>query len=327
MLFRVVFVANGGNSHLWARSPFPGRSLWLNFFSCVRMRKEAQVDLERRRFALPTRRRAEEKDIPSSCISPLPLPLPSYLTLAGARASMESETRAGGTEEEYCVCRQPATAPETMLTCMDCQRWFHINCVLPKDSDITLLAKYYCQECQSNKGRQIKWLKGTGKGKKKRKQDDAAHITESTSHNASTENSDNKEDNVPKRAREEAIETTSVSSPPNKQEPLRRSLRSRVKHNYSELNDGAEQGVITDKSIVVDYVKMLRKARCVKSEDIPLKVKGEELTVAFLSESGFREPMIVDDLEALDMKMPPNTITVNRIKELVGMLLLLHCLL
>lgn len=213
--------------------------------------------------------------------------------------------RGGKREEEaYCVCRKAATDPESMVTCMNCRGWFHVECVLPRDSDISLLSKYFCAECQQSCGKQIKWK---GKGKKKRKQAD----------NGENEKKEGKE---PKRAKEDPEASTHHSEKRTKhqQEPVRRSLRSRVKHNYSELNDGAEQNP-TDRSIVVDYVKMLKKAKAMKSDAIPHKIRGEDLTVAFLSENGFRDPMIVDDLESLDMKMPPSTITVNRIKELVGM--------
>ena len=209
-------------------------------------------------------------------------------------------------EAGYCVCNEPATAPSTMVSCGTCQRWFHIKCVLPRDTDASLLHKYFCDDCQTKTGSKTKWK---GKGKKKRKQDES-HM----------EINERKDEKSPKKAREDP---DSQEYSPKKQikqiEPVvRRSARAKVKHNYSELNDGAEQGV-SDKSIVVDYVKMLKKANCVRSDSIPHKMRGEDLTVSFLSENGFREPLLVDGMESLDMKMPPSTITVNRIKELVGM--------
>lgn len=231
-------------------------------------------------------------------------------------AAMPQQLRADGKTEEvlYCVCKKPATAPDSMVTCQDCQGWFHISCVLPEDADLDLLSKYFCNTCQQANGKQIRWR---GKSGKKRKQEDDAHA----------HNIEKKEDKLPKKAREEPeMQTT---SPPQqekrqaKQEPVRRSARAKVKHNYSELNDGAEHST-PDKSIVVDYVKMLKRARCVmKSDTIPHRMRGEDLTIEFLSECGFREPILVDNLESLDMKMPPTTITVNRIKELVGMLFVL----
>jgi PHD-finger len=221
------------------------------------------------------------------------------------RSSKETEDDQSG-EAGYCVCNEPATEPNTMVTCNDCHKGFHISCVLSEDADINLLVKYICDECHEKTGNYSKWR---GKGKKKRKQDEThMEITE-------------KKDRSPKRAREDpnnqSISPTQEKRQP-KQEPVRRSLRTKVKHNYSELNDGAEQEV-SDKSIVVDYVKMLKKANCVKSDSIPLKMRGEDLTTAFLSQNGFREPLLVDGMESLDMKMPPSTITVHRIKELVGM--------
>lgn len=227
---------------------------------------------------------------------------------------VEENREEGATKGEagYCICNQSATAPNTMINCRECLKWFHIGCVLPTDTDATLITKYICEDCHHKSGNQTRW-KGK-KGKKKRKQDET-HIEEV----------EKKEDHSPKKAREDPhTQTTSPShekkQPKQKREPVRRSARNKVKHNYSELNDGAEEDA-ADKSIVIDYAKMLKKANCIKSNSIPLKVKGEDLTVAYLSEHGFREPLIVDDLESLDMKMPPSSITVNRIKELVGMFL------
>lgn len=209
-------------------------------------------------------------------------------------------------EAGYCLCNEPATVPSSMVHCGACSKWFHIKCVLPQDADMTLLSKFICEACQIKTGNKTKWR---GKGKKKRKQDET-HMERNE-----------KKERSPKKAKEDPDEFT-IS--PKKQakhattEPVRRSARAKVKHNYSELNDGAE-GEVSDKSIVVDYVKMLKKANVVKSESIPHKMRGEDLTVAFLSENGFREPLLVDGVESLDMKMPPSSITVNRIKELVGM--------
>lgn len=223
----------------------------------------------------------------------------------------EEESRDGGAtkgEAGYCVCNKPATAPNTMINCRECGQWFHISCVLPEDSDVTLISKYICEDCHQKSGSQTRWR---GKGKKKRKQDET-HI----------DVVEKKENHSPKKARENPnTHNTSPSQekkqPKQQQEPVRRSARNKTKHNYCELNDGAEQE--DDKSIVIDYVKMLKKANYVKSDSIPHKMRGEDLTVAYLSENGFREPLLVDGMEALDMKMPPSTITVNRIKELVGM--------
>lgn len=219
----------------------------------------------------------------------------------------KDEGRVDG-EAGYCICNEPATAPSTMVSCEACHTWYHIKCVLPQDADVSLLSKYFCDECKIKTGKETKW-KGK-KGKKKRKQEDETHM----------EFMEKKEEKSPKKAKEDPdFHANSPKKPGGKKdaEPVRRSARTKVKHNYSELNDGAEHEA-SDKSIVIDYVKMLKKANCVRSEAVPRRVRGEDLTIAFLSQNGFREPMIVDDLETLDMKMPPSTITVNRIKELVG---------
>lgn len=144
-------------------------------------------------------------------------------------------------EELYCVCRLPATGTESMVTCIDCHKWFHGKCVLPDNMDASNVAKYYCNGCQEKNGKAIKWKRGSKKIPKE--ENIINNESKKRTREATKDNDEDEEDDGGKKNK--------------KGEPVRRSLRSRVKHNYSELNDGAEDNAV-DKSIVVDYVQMLK---------------------------------------------------------------------
>lgn len=213
-------------------------------------------------------------------------------------------------EVEYCVCKKPATGD--MVLCDHCNKWFHLPCVSLSTDEKDRIQSFICPSCEVATGKQTKW-------KKKRTSKKGAN-------------------NAVKMEEEKPVEETKKSTPRTRQkEPIpppnpsppqdsgpRRSSRTKVKHNYSELNDGIQVASATKELIVVDYVKMLSKAKCLKDDEVPRKVLGEDLTIEYLAENGFREPLIVENAEHLGMKMPPSTITVRRVEEIVGTYLTSH---
>ncbi|KAI8814877.1 hypothetical protein BJ742DRAFT_784730 [Cladochytrium replicatum] len=91
--------------------------------------------------------------------------------------------------------------------------------------------------------------------------------------------------------------------------PKRKSARERAHIDYNKLNIG--KGVDEYK-----YTKIL-KARTFLPANFA-RIRGSELTIDYARRTGLESPVIIEDPEGLDMKMPDSSITVRDVAELCG---------
>lgn len=54
------------------------------------------------------------------------------------------------------------------------------------------------------------------------------------------------------------------------------------------------------------------------SEDVVVKLSGNQLTLDYLEENGFNEPILIQKKEGLGMTMPPPTFYVSDVENYVG---------
>lgn len=54
------------------------------------------------------------------------------------------------------------------------------------------------------------------------------------------------------------------------------------------------------------------------AEDIVVKLSGSQLTMDYLEENGFEDPVLVQKKEGLGMSMPPPTFYISDVENYVG---------
>lgn len=94
--------------------------------------------------------------------------------------------------------------------------------------------------------------------------------------------------------------------------PARKSARKRTQRDYAGLhNTGSEAG--PDR-----WLRML-EGKAIK-EDSFRRMKGTEVGVEWLEndESAMREPIVIESPDGLGMKMPPKSLTVRDVAEVIG---------
>ena len=55
------------------------------------------------------------------------------------------------------------------------------------------------------------------------------------------------------------------------------------------------------------------------AEDVVVKLNGSQLTMDYLEETGFNEPILVQKKDGLDMSMPAPTFYISDVENYVGM--------
>lgn len=96
----------------------------------------------------------------------------------------------------------------------------------------------------------------------------------------------------------------------------RKSSRKRKIHNYSEMEELQVPGEKPIKA-ATNFLQILKEKKF--STESPVKViDGKKLTSDYIHQVGLRIPLIVNDLESLDMKMPDPPFSVENVKDLVG---------
>ncbi|RUP48423.1 hypothetical protein BC936DRAFT_144583 [Jimgerdemannia flammicorona] len=89
----------------------------------------------------------------------------------------------------------------------------------------------------------------------------------------------------------------------------RKSSREHIKLNYADLDNG----LAADEHV---WGKILASKRFL-SDTFPRKC-GDEVTIAWVYETGMRQPFIVESPEGLDMRMPDPSLSVRDVSALVG---------
>ncbi|KAL1917515.1 uncharacterized protein VTP21DRAFT_3908 [Calcarisporiella thermophila] len=88
----------------------------------------------------------------------------------------------------------------------------------------------------------------------------------------------------------------------------RRSSREHKRLNYANLNSTGETGL--------NWSRLVESRRF--SKDPFLRMQGQDFTIEWARASGMREPIIFENSEGLDMKMPASTLTVREIAKIIG---------
>jgi len=86
------------------------------------------------------------------------------------------------------------------------------------------------------------------------------------------------------------------------------------RHDYSELNDGSK----AIQSGTVVFVDRLKQRKFRSADDIVLKIHGTKLTLDFLEQHGFNQPMIVKQKEGLGLRVPPPEFRISDVERYVG---------
>jgi hypothetical protein len=55
-----------------------------------------------------------------------------------------------------------------------------------------------------------------------------------------------------------------------------------------------------------------------RPDEVVLKMRGQALTLPWLISKGFNRPILVESVEALGMKLPPDSFTVRDVERYVG---------
>lgn len=55
-----------------------------------------------------------------------------------------------------------------------------------------------------------------------------------------------------------------------------------------------------------------------RPDEVVLKIRGQALTLPLLISKGFNRPIFVETVEALEMKLPPDSFTVRDVERYVG---------
>ena len=89
------------------------------------------------------------------------------------------------------------------------------------------------------------------------------------------------------------------------------------RHDYSEVN--AETKPVQTGTPV--FIRELKSRHFPKADDVVKCLRGQQLTMQYLQNTGFDSPIIVDGKEGLDMTVPPSNFSVYDIESYVGELL------
>ncbi|RUS19741.1 hypothetical protein BC937DRAFT_87004 [Endogone sp. FLAS-F59071] len=89
----------------------------------------------------------------------------------------------------------------------------------------------------------------------------------------------------------------------------RKSSREHIKLNYADLDNG----LAADERL---WAKLLASKRF--APDNFRRMRGEDVTLQWVRETGMREPFVVETPEGLDMRMPDSSITVRDVTALLG---------
>lgn len=93
--------------------------------------------------------------------------------------------------------------------------------------------------------------------------------------------------------------------------PARKSVRKRTQRDYANLNSGLES----------DPNKWVRMLEGKSIKDDPFKrMEGKDVNLEWLEEDedAMKEPIVIEFIEGLGMKMPKSDFTVEDVAELVG---------
>lgn len=60
-------------------------------------------------------------------------------------------------EELFCICRKPDYGGELMISCDNCDEWFHFKCMKLNEDHSKLIAKFYCKFCRWKGISSTKW--------------------------------------------------------------------------------------------------------------------------------------------------------------------------
>lgn len=58
--------------------------------------------------------------------------------------------------------------------------------------------------------------------------------------------------------------------------------------------------------------------RCFSCEPVITRLKGNQVTVEYLTKNGFTKPILITNRDGLDLALPSRTITLTEISDLVG---------
>ncbi|CAI9721482.1 Hypothetical predicted protein [Octopus vulgaris] len=86
------------------------------------------------------------------------------------------------------------------------------------------------------------------------------------------------------------------------------------RHDYSETDSSkaVQTGTVT-------FIKELKNRNFPSADEIPiLRVKGSDLTLSYFEENGFEVPILVENKEGLDIKVPPCDFSIQDIENHVG---------
>lgn len=65
-------------------------------------------------------------------------------------------------------------------------------------------------------------------------------------------------------------------------------------------------------------VEIYLSVLCVSADPVVSKMEGSQLTIEFLLQNGFDQPIIIEDKEGLGLRVPSDYFTVQDVEALVG---------
>ena len=77
----------------------------------------------------------------------------------------DSDGEGGGKDGEddehdlYCVCQQPYDADSAMISCDNCEEWYHCSCISISPATARSIKKYTCPLCLAIRGnpKELEW--------------------------------------------------------------------------------------------------------------------------------------------------------------------------
>ncbi|XP_061687376.1 lysine-specific demethylase phf2 isoform X2 [Syngnathoides biaculeatus] len=211
----------------------------------------------------------------------------------------------------YCVCRLPYNVTQFMIECDACKDWFHGSCVGVDEDDAPDIDLYHCPNCE----------KTHGKSTLKRKKNWNKHDT---------------------------WQNTDIQAVQNGSQVFIKELRSRTFPSWDRLQHSCDHRAAKKMDgwidIFVESHITSRTMRACKApwplshhpcrrsiarslllekynlgaDDIVVKLNGNQLTMDYLEENGFDEPILVQKKDGLGMSMPPPTFFISDVENYIG---------
>lgn len=92
-------------------------------------------------------------------------------------------------------------------------------------------------------------------------------------------------------------------------------------HRHDHTEENADTKPVQTGTAV--FIRELKSRHFPKADEMIKRVRGQQLTLQYLQNHGFSNPIIIDGKDGLDMTLPPSNFSVYDIESYIGKLLYL----